>query len=108
MLSLGSCKKSFSLWGGKPRIALTEMHNPWAFTLGVVVASGWPWPMSHFQGPEEVDLGGLFQPSRPPAVHHEVEEGGNMTNQTENKSQEEIDQCANHMEAIFFFAFIWC
>ena len=25
----------------------------------------------------------------------------------ENKSQEEIDQCANHMEAIFFFAFIW-
>ena len=25
----------------------------------------------------------------------------------ENKSQEDIDQCANHMEAIFFFAFIW-
>ena len=25
----------------------------------------------------------------------------------ENKSQEEIDQCAEHMEAIFFFAFIW-
>ena len=25
----------------------------------------------------------------------------------ENKSQEEIDQCATHMEAIFFFAFIW-
>ena len=26
----------------------------------------------------------------------------------ENKSPEEVDQCANHMEAIFFFAFIWC
>ena len=25
----------------------------------------------------------------------------------ENKSQEEVDQCAAHMEAIFFFAFIW-
>ena len=25
----------------------------------------------------------------------------------ENKSQEDIDTCAQHMEAIFFFAFIW-
>ena len=25
----------------------------------------------------------------------------------ENKTQEDIDQCAEHMEAIFFFAFIW-
>ena len=25
----------------------------------------------------------------------------------ENKTPEEVDQCAEHMEAIFFFAFIW-
>ena len=26
----------------------------------------------------------------------------------ENKTPEEVEQCATHMEAIFFFAFIWC
>jgi len=63
------------------------MHNPWAMALGIVVASGWPWPLNHLRPPEEVDLRGLFQPPRPPAVHHEVNEEGtnasNRTNQTE-------------------------